>query len=197
MTENTDDETTTDSPPPVDAGELLARDHRELEAMFARLEGPSGGGADRAVLIGEVIHGLSVHSAIEELVLYPAARHELDDGDAVADQALSDGRAIKEMLVRLERLDASTVEAGDILTELMTTVRAHIADEEGPDGMIERLRTAVGDYRLAEMGRALAKARRTVPTHPHPHAPDTPPGNAIAGPAARLIDNARDAITGE
>lgn len=197
MTEDRDDETTTDSPPPVDAGELLISDHRELETMFARLEGPSGGGVDRADLIAKVIHHLSVHSGIEEVVLYPAARHELDDGDAVADQALSDGRAIKGMLVRLERLDPSSPEVEEILTELMTTVRAHAAEEEGPGGMIERLRTAVGDYRLAEMGRAMAKARRTVPTHPHPHAPDTPPGNVIAGPAARLIDNARDAITGD
>lgn len=35
MTEERDDATTTGSPPPVDAGELLVNGHRELEAMFA------------------------------------------------------------------------------------------------------------------------------------------------------------------
>lgn len=188
---------TTDSPPPVDAGELLVNDHRELESLFARLEGTAGGGTDRADLIRAIIHDLSVHSAVEEIVLYPAARHELDDGDAVADQALAEGRAIKEMLVRLERLDATSPETDEVLAELMATVRAHVAEEEGPDGMIERLRGEVGDYRMAEMGRSMAKGKRIAPTHPHPHAPDTPPGVAIAGPAAGLVDRVRDAIKGD
>ncbi len=188
---------TTDSPPPVDAGELLVNDHRQLESVFARLEGAAGGGADRADLIAKAIHDLSVHSAIEEIVLYPAARYELEDGDAVADQALAEGQAIKEMLVRLERLDATSPETAHILGQLIATVRAHVAEEEGPDGMIERLRRAVGDYRMTEMGRSMAKGKRIAPTHPHPHAPDTPPGVAIAGPAAGLIDRVRDAIKGD
>lgn len=188
---------TSDSPPPVDAGELLVSDHRELEELFGQLERPSGGGAHRGELIGRMIRDLSVHSAIEEVVLYPAARRELDDGDAVADQALAEGKAIKELLVRLERLEPTSSGVDDVLSQLMSTVRAHVAEEEGPEGMIERVRAVVGDYRLAEMGRSLAKARRTVPTHPHPHAPDTPPGNVIAGPAARIVDGLRDRATGE
>lgn len=188
---------TTNSPPPIDAGELLTNDHREVESMFALLEGPSGGGTDRADLVAKLIHDLSVHSAIEEIVLYPAARHELDDGDAVADEALAEGKAIKEMLVRLQRLDATSAETADVLAQLMTTVRAHVAGEEGPEGMIERLRAAIGDYRMAEMGRSMAKGKRIAPTHPHPHAPDTPPAVAIAGPAAGLLDRIRDAIKGD
>jgi hypothetical protein len=181
-----------DSPPPVDAGELLASDHRHIDELFTKLEAPDGGGSVRASLIRQVVHDLSVHSGIEEVVLYPAARHELPDGDAVADEALHDGREIKKLLVRLERLGGNDPEVERILTKLIPTVRAHVAFEEGPDGMIERLRRAVGDYRLTEMGRSMAKARRTVPTHPHPHAPDTPPANTIAGPAARVIDDLRD-----
>jgi hypothetical protein len=77
------------------------------------------------------------------------------------------------------------------------TVRAHVAEEEGADGMIERLRAAVGDYRLTEMGRSMAKAKRTVPSRPHPQAPDTPPANAVAGPITRVLDNLRDAADGD
>jgi hypothetical protein len=184
---------TIDSPPPIDAGELLAADHRKIEEYFARLEAADGGGPERTQLLGQLIHDLSIHSGIEEVVLYPAARHELDDGDAVADQALAEGKAIKKLLVRLERLDPSDAEVDQILDELIPTVQAHVAEEEGPDGMIERLRAAVGDYRLTEMGRSMAKAKRTVPSHPHPHAPDTPPANTVAGPITRVLDNLRDA----
>jgi hypothetical protein len=31
-----------------------------------------------------------------------------------------------------------------------------------------------------------------APTHPHPRAPDTPPGNLVAGAAAGAIDKAED-----
>jgi hypothetical protein len=35
-----------------------------------------------------------------------------------------------------------------------------------------------------------------APTHPHPHAPSTPPGNVVAGAAASIVDKARDALRG-
>jgi hypothetical protein len=31
-----------------------------------------------------------------------------------------------------------------------------------------------------------------APTHPHPNAPDTPPGNVVGGAAAGMLDKARD-----
>jgi hypothetical protein len=33
-----------------------------------------------------------------------------------------------------------------------------------------------------------------APTHPHPNAPDTPPGNMVLGPVAALADRFRDAM---
>lgn len=34
-----------------------------------------------------------------------------------------------------------------------------------------------------------------APTHPHPSAPDTPPGNLVAGPVGALFDRIRDAAS--
>jgi hypothetical protein len=36
-------------------------------------------------------------------------------------------------------------------------------------------------------------AKATAPTHPHPKAPNQPPGNILLGPIAAIIDRARDA----
>jgi len=33
-----------------------------------------------------------------------------------------------------------------------------------------------------------------APTHPHPNAPDTPPGNMVLGAVAALADRFRDAM---
>ncbi len=39
----------------------------------------------------------------------------------------------------------------------------------------------------------MAKAKGLAPTHPHPHAPNTPPGNIVGG-AAAAVDKVRDAV---
>lgn len=51
---------------------------------------------------------------------------------------------------------------------------------------VERLRQAVDEYRMTEMGRSMAKGKRIAPTHPHPHAPPPTPGVTIADAAAGL-----------
>jgi hypothetical protein len=37
-------------------------------------------------------------------------------------------------------------------------------------------------------------AKKFAPTRPHPQAPNTPPGNVIAGAAAAVTDKARDML---
>ena len=44
-----------------------------------------------------------------------------------------------------------------------------------------------------ELGKRYVKAKEAAPTHPHPHAPDSPPGNVVLGPVAALVDRVRDA----
>jgi hypothetical protein len=46
------------------------------------------------------------------------------------------------------------------------------------------------------MGAKLAAAKKMAPTHPHPKAPNTPPGNIVGGVAAKVMDKARDALGG-
>jgi hypothetical protein len=43
---------------------------------------------------------------------------------------------------------------------------------------------------LEELAQALEAAKRFAPTRPHPRAPDTPPGNIVAGAAAGVVDKA-------
>jgi hypothetical protein len=43
-----------------------------------------------------------------------------------------------------------------------------------------------------QLGEKMVKAKAMAPTHPHPHAPNTPPGNIMAGPMAAMADKVRD-----
>ena len=55
----------------------------------------------------------------------------------------------------------------------------------------------MGAARMKGLGEAFTKAKDKAPTHPHPHAPDTPPGSVIAGAAAAAVDKVRDKLKGE
>jgi hypothetical protein len=56
--------------------------------------------------------------------------------------------------------------------------------------VVERI---VRELSIHELGDAMAALKKTAPTHPHPKAPDEPPGNLIAGTGAALVDKALDA----
>ena len=60
--------------------------------------------------------------------------------------------------------------------------------------MFTKMRKHMDRRRLLEMGELMAAAKKIAPTHPHPHAPATPPGNLVTGAAAGVMDRARDAL---
>ena len=176
--------------PQVDIIDLLVQDHREVERLFSQIE--TGMGADRGSLIEKVVEELSVHAAVEEQVLYPAVRKEVPGGDELADHSIEEHQELKELLVSIERADPNDPETDQLLTQLMGTLREHVQDEEGD--LFPKLRTAAPDQ-LGELGEAAEKAKKMAPTHPHPHAPTSPPGNVVAGAAAAVMDKARDALS--
>ncbi len=78
------------------------------------------------------------------------------------------------------------------MTVLMESVRHHVEEEE--DELFPEVREALTRKQLAELGEAMEEAKKTVPTRPHPRAPDTPPGNLVAGAGAAVVDKVRDAV---
>ena len=173
-----------------DAIELLTTDHTEVEQMFTQIESLPEGDA-RSELVTGVIRELSVHAAIEEQVLYPAMREALPDGDHLVEEAIEEHQQVKETLAAIERAD-SPGERDPLLISLMGNVRHHVDEEETE--LFPKLRASITTTELQEMGSKLAAAKKLAPTHPHPNAPNTPPGNLVGGVAAAVMDKARDAL---
>ncbi len=173
-----------------DAIQLLTSDHTEVEQMFVQLEAmPEGDARDQ--LVQGVIRELSVHAAIEEQILYPAMREALPDGESLVQEAIDEHQQVKETLAAIERAD-TPAERNPLLVQLMGNVRHHVQEEESD--LLPKLRAAVGNEELQAMGGKLAAAKKMAPTHPHPNAPNTPPGNIVGGAAAAVMDKARDAL---
>src|SRR4028118_1988126 len=78
------------------------------------------------------------------------------------------------------------------MSVLMESVRHHVKEEESE--LFPQVRKEIRRKELAELGEALEKAKKTAPTKPHPRAPDTPPGNLVAGPTAGVLDKAKGKV---
>ena len=173
-----------------DAIALLTTDHTEVEQMFRQIESLPEGDS-RSSLVADVIRELSVHAAIEEQVLYPAMRKALPDGDHLVRDAIEEHQQVKETLAAIERSDSPDARDPELVS-LIGNVRHHVDEEETE--LFPKLRASVTTAELQEMGAKLAAAKKLAPTHPHPNAPNTPPGNVVGGVAAAVIDKARDAL---
>jgi len=177
-----------------DAIALLKADHRTVEKLFKAFE-KAGDNAYRTKrkLVDDIIRELSVHAAIEEQFLYPAARREVANAEDDVLEAMEEHHVAKWILSELESMDPKNERFDAKVTVLIESVRHHVREEE--QELFPELRAGMGRKELVELGAKLSEGKRLAPTRPHPRAPDEPPGNLIAGAMAGMVDRARSAVT--
>ncbi len=178
----------------MDATELLKRDHRTVDGLFERYRGLGQDQTeDRQDVVREIVRELSVHAAIEEQVLYPEIRDSVPGGQDLVDEAIREHGEVKEVLTALDGMSPDDPALDERVRALIDDVTHHVEEEERE--LFPKLRDAVDPERLDEMGDRMERAKGIAPTRPHPHAPSHPPGNVVAGPAAGMVDRARDAAS--
>lgn len=185
-----------------DAFEVLAKDHEQVKQILTEFEaGPTAAtGASenelalRKKMAEELIIEESKHEAVEEMYFWPTVRERVPDGDRLADTATGQEQEAKQVLDKLDRLDAGEPEFGQLLGEFIKAAREHIAFEE--TRVWPQLRSILTEQEAAELGTKLEEGKKTAPTRPHPHTPPSPGVLKAAGPAAAAMDRARDAATG-
>lgn len=176
----------------IDGITLVVSDHRRVDELLARLERPGLGKAERQEVVELVVKELSVHAVMEEEVLYPEVRRALANGEEVARRSLHEHRELKEALAEIDAMGPDDDRLAPGLAALAEVVRHH-AEEEERD-VLGPLREALGEVGVLRLGEALASARRTAPTRPHPHAPQSGPAAAVVGGLNALVDRARDLV---
>jgi hemerythrin-like domain-containing protein len=184
------------------AFDVLANDHEQVKRLLSQFEaGPAAtrGASElqltaRKKMAETLVIEESKHEAIEEMYFWPAVREHVPNGDELADKATSQEQEGKEVLTKLDKLDADNPEFEALLTEFIKAGREHIAFEETQ--VWPAMRAALSADQAAELGDKLEQAKKTAPTRPHPHTPPSPSVLKTAGPAAAAADRARDAATG-
>ena len=176
----------------MDAITLLKNDHKTVEKLFKSFE-KAGDGAKvrKRQIVDKIIEELAIHAAIEEQVFYPAIRELVPDTSDMVLESLEEHHVVKWTLSELEALPPDHERFDAKVTVLIESVRHHVEEEESD--LFPDVRKALGRKQLAEIGEAMAKAKKVAPTRPHPRAPDEPPGNIVAGAATGVIDKAMKA----
>jgi hemerythrin superfamily protein len=178
----------------VDAITLLKNDHRTVADLFKKFD-KAGDGAHKTKqkLVERMIHELSVHAAVEEMTFYPFVKGVNEKLTENVLESLEEHHVVKWLLSELDGMPADAERFDAKVSVLMESVRHHVEEEEKE--MFPRVRKALSREQLSELGDLIERARKVAPTRPHPRAPDEPPGNAMAGLVAGLIDRVRDAAT--
>jgi hemerythrin superfamily protein len=149
----------------TDAIVMLKNDHKEIEKTFKAFEKAG----DRAVkekdrLVKKIIELLTVHTYIENEVMYPRVRELVPELEDDIDESYEEHHVADLLVMELvamkptaERFDAKT-------TVLIENVRHHIEEEE--QEWFPKVREALGRKQLQELGAEMEKARKKAPRKP-------------------------------
>ena len=149
----------------TDAITLLKADHKEIRRLFADFE-KAGDGAQRTKqrLVDRIIELLTVHTYIENEVMYPRVRALLPDLEDDILESYEEHHVADVLVMELSMMKASDERFDAKTTVLIENVRHHIQEEE--DDWFPDVRKGLGRKALQEIGAEMAQARKTAPRSP-------------------------------
>ncbi|MEE2035318.1 hemerythrin domain-containing protein [Rhodococcus chondri] len=149
----------------TDAIVLLKEDHKEIKKLFRDFQSAGEGAkAAKGKIVDKIIEALTVHTYIENEVMYPEVRELLPDVESDVLESYEEHHVADVLVMELaamkpedERFDAKT-------TVLIESVEHHIEEEEGE--WFPKVREALGRKVLQEMGERLLEAKQKAPHSP-------------------------------
>jgi hypothetical protein len=133
---------------------LLKQDHREVEGYFDEYEQLESE-ADKLALFKKIALALKVHTKIEEEILYPEERGDVEDD--MLDEAYVEHDGAKKLIAEIEAMKPSEEFYDAKVKVLGEYIKHHVKEEEQPGGIFSQAKR--GDEDLNEMGERL-KARK-------------------------------------
>ena len=116
-----------------DAVDLLDADHKAVEKLFINFNAlcEDHAPAEQKQLIAQrICQELTVHAQIEEEIFYPQVRKVIGD-DALMDDALEEHSEAKQMIAKIQAMDASDEGYDDAVKALGTLIDQHVLEERG------------------------------------------------------------------
>jgi hemerythrin-like domain-containing protein len=149
----------------TDAIVVLKKDHREILKTFRDFE-RAGEGAEKrkGQLVDRMIELLTVHTYIENEVMYPRVRELVPDLEDDILESYEEHHVADVLVMELSAMQPSDERFDAKTTVLIENVRHHIEEEE--DEWFPQVREALGRKVLQEIGAEMEEARSKAPRRP-------------------------------
>ena len=149
----------------TDAIVLLREDHKEIRRVFKEFQkAEDGSSAAKQRLVDRIIELLTVHTYIENEVMYPRVRELLPDLEDDVLESYEEHHVADVLVVELASMKADDERFVAKTTVLIENVTHHMDEEE--DEWFPQVRDGLGRKKLQEIGEEMLEARKKAPHRP-------------------------------
>ncbi len=149
----------------TDAIVILREDHKELRKLFTAFEaaGPDAHVRKRE-LKDKIISALTVHTYVENEIMYPQVRTRLPDLEDDVLESYEEHHVADLLVMELVPLDPDHERFDAKMTVLIENVRHHMDEEE--QDWFPKVRAGLGRKTLSELGAQILQQKETAPRSP-------------------------------
>src|SRR6478735_4816736 len=149
----------------TDAIVLLKEDHKEIKRTFTAFEkAGEDAHAEKGRLVTKMIELLTVHTYIENEVMYPRVRELLPELEDDVLESYEEHHVADVLVMELAGLKPDAERFNAKTTVLIENVRHHIDEEE--QEWFPQVRAGLGRKVLQQIGTEMEEARKSAPRTP-------------------------------
>jgi hemerythrin-like domain-containing protein len=148
-----------------DAIVLLRDDHKQIRKVFTAFEKAGDNAhATKQKLVDQMIELLTVHTYIENEVMYPRVRDLLPDLEDDVLESYEEHHVADLLVVELANMKPDDERFTAKTTVLIENVRHHMDEEE--QEWFPKVREGLGRKQLQQLGESLLRAKEEAPRRP-------------------------------
>ena len=147
-----------------DAIVMLKADHKEVRGLFREFQKPSTTPARRGRLVEQIIELLTVHTYIENEVMYPRVQALLPELEQDVLESFEEHHVADLLIMELVAMSPSDERFEAKATVLIENVTHHMEEEE--QEWFPKVREGLSRTQLRELGDELDAAKKRAPRRP-------------------------------
>ncbi|GAB1646619.1 hemerythrin domain-containing protein [Krasilnikovia sp. MM14-A1259] len=149
----------------TDAIVLLKDDHKDMRRLFQDFQGAGDKAHVRkGDLVRKIIEALTVHTYLENEVMYPEVRKLLPDLEDDVLESYEEHHVADLLCAELYAMEPDDERFEAKTTVLIENVTHHMAEEEGD--WFPKVREGLGRKQLQDLGERMQQMRATAPRTP-------------------------------
>jgi len=148
----------------TDAIVLLKKDHQEVRKQFRAFRKPDQTAVQKQGIVDTILELLTVHTYIENEVMYPRVRELLPDLEDDVLESYEEHHVADVLCLEIASMDATDERFDAKTTVLIENVEHHMQEEE--QDWFPKVRDGLGRKQLQELGEQLLEAKQRAPRRP-------------------------------